>query len=73
VVRTLPAVEVGELVARLVSGFVAGVVVGLIASSVAAPIAMGLSRRHAENLWVGAVAIAAAMGAALAAWNLFPI
>jgi hypothetical protein len=73
VVRTLPAVEVGELVARLVSGFVAGVVVGLIASFVAAPIAMGLSRRHAENLWVGAVAIAAAMGAALAAWNLFPI
>jgi hypothetical protein len=56
-----------------VAGFVVGVVTGAIATFAAAPIAVRIGRRHAENVWIGAVAIAAAVGAAVTAWQLIAV
>ncbi len=71
--RVLPDVNIAELVARFVVGFVVGVVVGFIATFAAAPLAIQFGRSHAENVWVGAVAIAAATGAAVTAWSLIAV
>ena len=68
-----PEEGIGQLIARFAAGFVVGVVVGFIAAFVAAPLAIWISRRHAENIWVGAVAISAAAWAAVTTWRLFPV
>jgi len=71
VFRAFPDVNLLELIAGFVVGFVGGVIVGAIASFAAAPLAIWIGRRHAENVWVGSVAVAAATGAAVISWFLF--
>ena len=44
-----------------------------ITAFVVAPLATWISRGHAENIWIGAVAISAAAFAAVTAWRLFPV
>ena len=73
VLRTLPDVRLGELVLGFVTAFVVGVVVGAIATFVAAPLAIWIGRSRAENVWIGAVTIAAGTGAAVTAWSLFAV
>ena len=68
-----PEVGIGQAVLRFGVGFVAGVVVGFIATFVIAPVAMWIGRRHAENIWIGGVAVSAGIGAAITAWRLFPV
>ncbi len=70
VARMLPEVPLLELVVGFGAGFVVGVVVGLIATFAAAPLAIRIGRSHADNIWIGAVAIAAAIGAAVTTWRL---
>jgi hypothetical protein len=71
--RMLPELRMAELVLGFLAGFVVGVVVGFIATFAAAPLAIRLGRSHAENIWIGAVAIAAATGAAVTAWLLIAV
>ena len=68
-----PEVGIGQAILRFVVGFVAGVVVGFVAAFVIAPLATWIGRRHAENLWIGGVAVSAATGAAVTTWQLFPV
>ena len=68
-----PDEGIGKLIARFAAGFVIGVVVGFIAIFVAGSLARGISRSHAENFWIGAVAISAAAFAAVTTWRLFPV
>jgi hypothetical protein len=72
VIRMLPEVNLLALVGGFAAGFIGGVVVGAIATFAAAPIANGIGGRRAENIWIGAVASAAAIGAALTAWLVIP-
>jgi hypothetical protein len=72
-ILNFPEVGIGQAILRFAVGFVAGVVVGFIAAFAAAPLAVRIGRRHAENVWIGAVAVSAAIGAALTAWRLFPV
>jgi hypothetical protein len=73
VLLRFPDVGIGQLILRFAAGFVAGVVVGFIAAFVAAPLATWIGRSHAENIWIGAVGVSAATGAAVTTWRLFPV
>jgi hypothetical protein len=73
VLRMLPEVMLAELLVGLVAGFVVGVLVGAVATFAAAPLAIRIGRSHADNIWIGAVAIAAATGAAITSWSLFAV
>jgi hypothetical protein len=71
--RMLPELRIGELLLGLVAGFLGGIVVGAIATFAVAPLARVFGRGHAENIWIGGVALAAATGAAVTAWLLIPV
>ena len=73
VLRMFPEVRIGELILGFLAGFVGGVVVGAVATFAAAPLAIWIGRSHAENVWIGAVAVAAAIGAAVTTWLLFAV
>jgi hypothetical protein len=72
VVRTLPELDLVRLLLSVVAGFVGGVVVGFVTAFAAGPLANWLfhriGRTRAENVWIGTVAVAAAIGAAVIAW-----
>jgi len=72
-VLKFPEAGIGQVILRFATGFVAGVVVGFIATFAAAPLALWIGRKHAENIWIAAVAISAATGAAVTVWRLFPV
>jgi hypothetical protein len=73
IVRMFPDIRLGELVIGFGAGFVVGVIVGFIAAFVAAPLARWLGRSRAENVWIGAVGIAAAAGAAFTGWQIVDV
>ena len=73
VLLNFPEVGIGQALLRFAVGYVAGVVVGFIATFAIAPLAMWIGRRHAENIWIGGVAVSAGIGAAITAWQLFPV
>jgi hypothetical protein len=68
-----PEVGIGQAILRFGVGFAAGVVVGFIATFVIGALARLIARGHAENFWIGGVAVSAATGAAVTAWRLFPV
>jgi hypothetical protein len=74
VVRTLPELDIVRLLLSVVAGFAGGVFVGFVTTFATAPLANWLSRRigrtRAENIWIGTVAVAAAIGAAVVPWGV---
>ena len=73
IVRMLPDVSIPNLFLGFVVGFVGGVIVGAIATFAAGPVALKFGGRRAENVWIGAVATAAAIAAAVTAWLVIPV
>jgi hypothetical protein len=73
VLRMLPEIDLVELVVGFVAGFVVGFVIGFISMFTGASLAIRISRRHAQNIWMGTVAITAGIAAAVTAWFLIAV